>query len=404
MSQGGGSNRGWVVTFSGTGINLALGVLYTWSVISKRIPDDWGWSEANRALPYTIACLVFALMMVPAGKLQDKFGPRVVASLGGVLTGLGLMLASQFTNLGMFIVGFGILAGTGIGFGYASATPPAVKWFPPARTGMIAGIVVSGFGLASVYIAPLANYLIGARGVSSTMFIFGVAFMIVVVLLSQLLVNPPAPEAAAKAAAKTSLPPGEISASDMMKTPQFYMMWLMYAFNAGAGLMIIGKLAKLVDIQAGFKAGFILVALLAIGNAGGRLLAGTMSDKYGRVKILQAFTAFQCVLMFLTPFMTNAYVLIVFSMCIGMNYGSNLALFPSITKDFFGLKNFGVNYGLVFTAWGAGSILALVAGKMYDLYGKFDYALYLSGCLLVVTLVLSLIVKKPEFKGAESAA
>jgi OFA family oxalate/formate antiporter-like MFS transporter len=391
------------VTFSGTGINLALGVLYSWSVISKKIPDEWGWTEANRALPYTIACLVFALMMVPAGKLQDKFGPRVVASLGGVLTGLGLMLASRFTNLPMFIVGFGILAGTGIGFGYASATPPAVKWFPPAKTGMIAGIVVSGFGLASVYIAPLANYLIGKRGVSSTMFIFGVAFLIVVVLLSQLLVNPPA-AAPAKAADKTRLPPGECSATDMMKTPQFYMLWFMYAFNAGAGLMIIGKLAKLVDIQAGFKAGFILVALLAIGNAGGRLLAGALSDKFGRVKILQAFTAFQCALMFLTPFMSNAAILIIFSMCIGMNYGSNLALFPSITKDFFGLKNFGVNYGLVFTAWGAGSILALVAGKMYDLYGKFDYALYLSGSLLVITLVLSLIVKKPEVKSAAPAA
>lgn len=387
--------RGWIVTFSGTGINLALGVLYTWSVISKRIPDEWGWSEANRALPYTIACLVFAFMMVPAGKLQDRFGPRLTASLGGVLTGTGMILASQFTDLWMFILGFGILAGSGIGFGYAAATPPAVKWFPAAKTGMIAGIVVSGFGLASVYIAPLAQALITARGVSSTMFILGVAFLAVVVLLAQLLVNPPsqAPEAKAAGTAATD---GNYSAGQMLKTPSFYLLWLMYAFNAGAGLMIIGKLAKLVEVQAAFKAGFILVALLAIGNAGGRLLAGTLSDKLGRIRILQAFTAFQCLLMFLTPFMSNAVILVVFSMCIGMNYGSNLALFPSITKDYFGLRNFGINYGLVFTAWGVGSILALIAGRVYDLTGKFDYALYLSGSLLVVTVIISLIVKKPS--------
>ena len=114
-----GSKKGWVVTLSGTGINLALGVLYSWSVISKSIGKEWGWKEAHCAWPYTIACLVFALMMVPAGKLQDRFGPRVVASLGGILTGLGLILASRFQDVTMYIIGFGVLAGTGIGFGYS---------------------------------------------------------------------------------------------------------------------------------------------------------------------------------------------------------------------------------------------------------------------------------------------
>jgi len=379
---------------AGTGINLALGVLYSWSVISKNIPAEWGWSETAKALPYTIACLVFAFMMVPAGRLQDRFGPRVVASIGGILTGLGLILASQFTTLWMFILGFGVLAGTGIGFGYASATPPAVKWFPSNKTGMIAGIVVAGFGLASVYIAPLANYLIGTRGVSNTCFIFGIAFLIAVVLLSQLLVNPPAPAPAASGSVSAARP-NEFGAMSMIKTPQFYGLWLMYAFNAGAGLMIIGKLAKLVEVQAGFKAGFILVALLAIGNSGGRIIAGTLSDKFGRIKILQFFTAFQCLLMFIMPHFSDSTALIALSMCIGMNYGSNLALFPSITKDFFGIKNFGVNYGLIFTSWGVGSLLALVAGHIYDAYGSFDYALYLSGGLLVVTLIISAMMKKP---------
>jgi OFA family oxalate/formate antiporter-like MFS transporter len=115
----GKSMRPWIVTLSGTGINLALGVLYTWSVISKGIPDTWGWSETQRALPYSVACMVFALMMVPAGRMQDKIGPRIVATIGGILTGIGLMVASQFTNIWMFVVGFGLLAGSGIGFGYA---------------------------------------------------------------------------------------------------------------------------------------------------------------------------------------------------------------------------------------------------------------------------------------------
>lgn len=393
MENSKGLSKGWLVTLSATGINLALGVLYSWSVISKNIPAEWNWSETTKSLPYIIACLVFAFMMVPAGRLQDKFGPRVVASIGGILTGSGLILASYFTSIGMFVIGFGVLAGSGFAFGYASATPPAVKWFPSNKTGMIAGIVVAGFGLASVYIAPLANYLISLKGVSQTCFIFGVAFLIAVVLLSQFLVNPPA--ASSAAGSSQTAKPNEYTPSGMLKTWQFYSLWLMYAINAGSGLMIIGKLAKLVQVQANFNAGFILVALLAIGNAGGRVIAGTLSDKFGRIRILQVFAVFQCVLMFSMPALSDSAALIIASMCIGMNYGSNLALFPAITKDFFGLKNFGVNYGLIFTAWGVGSLLALVAGKIYDIYGSFTYALYLSGTLLVITLLLSVFMKKP---------
>jgi len=182
-------NLGWSVTLAGTGINLALGVLYTWSVISKSIPAEWGWSEFWRGFPYSVACLVFALMMVPAGRMQDKVGPRWVATMGGIFTGLGLILASRTTNVWLFTLGFGLLAGSGIGLGYASATPPAVKWFPPSKTGMIAGIVVSGFGLASAYISPLANFLIKRLGIQPSLLIFGGAFLVVVILLSQILIH-----------------------------------------------------------------------------------------------------------------------------------------------------------------------------------------------------------------------
>ena len=157
-------NHGVRVTLAAVGINLALGILYTWSVFSKLIPEDWGWSEADKSLPYAVACLVFSLMMVPAGRLQDRIGPRLVATFGGLLVGLGMVLASYTTTFLGYMIGFGVLAGAGIGFGYASATPPAVKWFPAARTGMIAGIVVSGFGLSPVYAAPLAKWMIATYG------------------------------------------------------------------------------------------------------------------------------------------------------------------------------------------------------------------------------------------------
>ena len=191
------ANIGWRVALAGMGINLALGILYTWSVISKGIPDAWHWSEAQKSLPYAIACLVFCLVMVPAGRLQDKIGPRPVASVGGLLVGAGMILASLSTSPIGYVIGFGILAGAGIGAGYASATPPAVKWFPPAKTGQIAGIVVSGFGLASVYAAPLAKWLTATFGLPTMMKILGIAFLVVVVSLAQLL-RPPPPRASVR--------------------------------------------------------------------------------------------------------------------------------------------------------------------------------------------------------------
>ena len=174
-------NKGWTVTFAGTGINLALGVLYAWSVvqaaISKQVAQgNWNWSEKSVSDPYAVALLVFAFVMVPAGRMLDKWGPRLTSSLGGVLVGLGFIIAASSESLFAWILGFGVLAGSGIGLAYASATPAAVRWFPAKRTGLIAGVVVSGFGLASAYIAPLATYMQNTFGITQTMLYLGIAF------------------------------------------------------------------------------------------------------------------------------------------------------------------------------------------------------------------------------------
>jgi OFA family oxalate/formate antiporter-like MFS transporter len=388
-----GSNRGWIVTFAGTGINLALGVLYTWSVISKGVPAAWNWSETDKSLPYAIACLVFCLIMIPAGRMQDKIGPRIVATIGGILVGIGLILASRTTSPMGYILGFGVLAGAGIGFGYASATPPAVKWFPAAKTGLIAGLVVSGFGLASVYAAPLAKWLTTSYGLPTMVLAFGIGFLVVVVGLAQFLTPPPEgyvppgspPVEAAGSGRKKDFAPGE-----MLRTWQFYVLWFMYACGAGAGLMIISKLAKIALDQAGLSLGFVLVAVLAVGNGAGRIAAGTLSDRIGRKT-----TLFIC-------FSMQAVLIILLSLT-GANYGANLALFPSITKDYYGLKNFGVNYGLVFTAWGLGGfMLALLAGRVYDQTQAFTFAYYCSAGLLVMAALVTFLVRQPQ--RAESLA
>lgn len=403
------SGQGWTVVFAGTGINLALGVLYAWSVISKGVPVEWGWTETQKSLPYAIACLIFCLVMVPAGRMQDRIGPRIVATLGGILVGAGMMIASYTTTSLGYIVGFGVLAGAGIGCGYASATPPAVKWFPPAKTGLIAGLVVSGFGLASVYVAPLVSYLTAAYGLSNTVMFLGIGFLIVVVLLAQLLAAPPrgyvpagTPTAnpGSRARKQEDFTPGE-----MLRTWQFYVLWFMYACGAGAGLMIISKLAAIAQDQAGLSLGFMLVAVLAVGNGAGRIVTGMLSDIIGRQTTLFICFVVQAVaIMLLSTAATDSWlaiplVLSILSALIGACYGANLALFPSITKDYYGLKNFGVNYGLIFTAWGLGGfMLSLLAGKVYDATQVFTFAYYCSAVLLVAAALVTFLVRPPKAK------
>ncbi len=424
LTQDGGiKNHGWQVTFAGMGINLALGVLYSWSVISKEIPAEWNWTETEKSLPYMFACLIFSLVMVPAGRMQDKIGPRVVAGIGGILVGLGMILASQTTSPIGYMLGFGVLAGAGIGFGYASATPPAVKWFSPKKTGLIAGIVVSGFGLASVYIAPLSKWLISSFGVQNMMLILGVAFLIIITGfksifmffwngLSQFLQTPPKgyiPQESAGLGLNIVHDKDNYTPLEMLRTPQFYLMWFLYACGAGAGLMIIAKLAAIAKIQANVNLGFILVAVLAVGNGAGRIVAGTMSDKIGRKATLFICFVMQAVLIGLLSqakdgsFLTLVPVLAVVSALIGANYGANLAIFPSITKDYYGLKNFGVNYGLVFTAWGVGGfMLAFAAGKIYDIHKTFSIAYYGAAILLVLAALTVFAVKPPHHTEAAS--
>jgi len=399
-------SHGWTVVFAGVGINLILGVLYSWSVVSKKIPADWNWTEADRSMPYAVACLTFSLAMVPAGRMQDLIGPRVVATIGGLLMGAGMILASMANSPWNYTLGFGLLVGLGMGFGYSSTTPPAIKWFPASRTGLIAGLVVGGFGLASVYIAPLVEALINAHGVSTTMLWLGLGVLVIVSVLAQLLKVPamgyiPAGTIAPMAGAvakKLDFTPLEV-----LKTWQFYVLWFMYACGAGAGLMIISKLAKMVDVQAGLKVGFILVACLAVGNGGGRVLAGLVSDKIGRRATLFICFLIQAVLILLLSHATKENilgttpVLILLSALIGANYGANLALFPAVTKDFYGLKNFGVNYGLVFTSWGLGGfMLSFLAGKIYDQTHTFTFAYDCSAGLLAAAAAVTFFVTPPK--------
>ncbi len=394
------NKKGWIVVLAGTGINLAFGVLYAWSIFAGQLQDSLGWSKTESSLPYTVAIVMFALMMIPAGRLQDKIGPRWVATIGGVLIGAGCILAGYLTSLWGLVFSFGILAGSGIGLGYASTTPPAVKWFPPQKKGLITGIVVGGFGLASLYIVPLSKFLLAEYGVFTSFKILGVLFLCMTVPLAQLVRNPDKPVAAPAAAAKKSTG-NDLTFKEMLKTKEFYMLWFMFFAGATGGLMTIGGLKTIVKTILGGEAAFQLVAFAAIANALGRPMAGVISEKLGRGKTMTLLYLLQAGALFMFNSLTGFVPVFAAACVIYFAYGSMLSVFPSACGDNYGTKNLGLNYGILFSAWGVGGVVGpMLGGQIADATGSYELAFMIAAGILVVAAGVGFVIKPYQHKVA----
>ena len=400
-------NQGWLVTIAGTAALLALGVLYSWSVFKANIPAEWGWLEAQKSLPYSVACVVFSIMTFVGARLLVRFSPRLIVSAGGVLAGLGVIISSFSSSPWIFTLAFGVVLGSGLGFVYASAGPTAIKWFSSSKTGLISGIVVAGFGMGSVWVAPLARSLMASYGLQTTMFYLGIGMLVAVVGFAQLLKNPPddfVPEGDEQLQTVSKNSSKDFSIQETVHTWQFYVIWVVFAFGSGAGLMIIGNLASIVKDQIGLPAfSAIAVSALALGNGGGRVLFGILSDKIGRTNtlliafVMQAFLIGGLYFAGTDSTLSNVPVLMVFVALVGANYGANLAVIPALMKDYYGPKNLAMNYGVVYTAWGLGGFMVSQLGStIKDVYGSYDYAYILAAVMLILGTGLMIILKSPQ--------
>lgn len=380
------------MVLAGAGINLAFGVLYAWSIFGAKLQETLGWSKTESSIPYTIAIIMFTIMMVPAGRLQDRIGPRWVVTIGGLLIGLGCILAGYTDSLLGLSLTFGVLAGSGIGLGYASTTPPALKWFPPEKKGLISGIVVGGFGLATLYIVPLSTYLLSKYDVFSAFKILGIIFLFMTLPLSYFVKNPDKP---VESNAKTKKAPiADLTLKEMLKTKQFYMLWFMFFAGATGGLMTIGSLKTLALQTLGETAALNLVAFAAIANAVGRPAAGVISEKFGRGKTMTVLYLLQAGALFIFNSLSTFPTIFMAALVIYFAYGSMLSVYPSASADCYGTKNLGLNYGILFSAWGAGGVFGpILGGKIADATGSYHMAFVVSACILLVAAIMGLFYK-----------
>lgn len=395
----------WLVVAGALAIQLCLGAIYSWSIFVNPLKDDFAYTTTQTQIIFSVALASFAVVMIFAGKWQDKKGPRLVATAGGIVLGVGYILAG-YTS-GSFIelvLTVGVIGGAGIGLGYVCPIAACVKWFPDKR-GLVTGLAVAGFGAGAWIFANVGATFIESYGVLQTFFYLGVIFLVAVVLGAQLLRNPPEcwlPKGWVPPAKKTKKGGSEDSTwQEMLKTPQYWMLWIMFIFGATAGLMVIGNL-KPFGVHSGLDAATAgtAVGVLALFNGAGRITWGWLSDRVGRERAMSLMSLLQGVMMFALMRMgSTSMLLAVASAWVGFNFGGNFALFPSATADYFGTKNMGVNYGFVFTAYGvAGIVGPILGGQVFDLTGSYLWAFIPAGILCLVAAALGFILKTPHHR------
>lgn len=401
----------WNCVIGGVLMNLALGALYGWSLFVPALQQDLHITREQASNIFSIAVVVFALFFLIGGRLQDKKGPYIVSMIGSVLFGLGFLLTSRSTSLTEMYLAFGLVVGMGAGFGYVTPIAVVTKWFPDRR-GLVVGLSVGAFGAGSAILGPIVPGLIARHGWQTVMLWLGIIYLVSTLLGSQLLKNPPAGWAPLgwkpQASSPTRSSGVDYSPGEMLATPQFWRLLFGYAFGISAGLMVISQLlpyARQAMPEAGAALAGTAITIGAIGNAGGRILSGWLSDSIGRVKTLSLMVLISALTLPLLGRTHSLALLWPLLVIVYYCYGTQLSVYASTTADFFGAKNVGTNYGFVFLAFGvAGIVGPKLGGRIFDQFKSYTRAFDIAAGLLVIAFVLIVTLRPPQRKPVPEAA
>jgi len=393
----------WFVLLGGFLLSLMGGMSYAWGSFVLPLAENWGWTTAQANLPFTVMIIVFSITMIPAGWLQDKYGPKIIATLGSVMFLVGYSLAAlmRYFPFPLWLtLTYGIGVGIACGLTYSTIAPTARKWFAD-RPGFAVSLAVMGFGLAAVIFAPLKKGMIDIWGVDGTLFALGIFITIVSLIGAKLIRNPP----------KGWLPPistdskfkvkeelkviEEVPPREFIKTGRFYMLWLALAAVIGGGLTAIGLLTAYGEIELQLAPAFaaLAVSFYALANGMGRPVMGWMADRFGSIRVMIAIYIIQSSVFIMFPWVaTNYLLLFICSFLLGLGYATTFALFPVVVAKISGVKHLGMNYGLVFSAFGLGAITSLIGSWLLDFTGSFTPAFLMAGFATVFGLTLLLIL------------
>ena len=391
----------WPALVGGGLMNVALGTYYAWSVYVPALEREFHWTRTQTSLVATIDMVFLASSFLVAGMLQDRIGPRAVATIGGLMYSAGLFLASYSQSLTMLYLTWGVMVGIGLGFGYLAPITVGSKWFPNHR-GLVNGLAIGIFAAGSGIFGPIAGKLVEGIGWRATWQLYAGIFFVFTMVGAYLMKDPPigyqAPLSGSKAVNKPKTHHLDVPTSQVLRTPMFYALWFAYALGTTAGTMVISQLVPFAR-ASGFSAQNAAFAITvgAVGSAAGRFLSGWMSDHFGRVFTLRSIIVLS---MLATPslyvFRETALLFYILLFIVYYCYGTQLSVYTALTGDFYGTKYLATNYGTLLLAWGfAGVMGPLIGARVFVVTGTYQYAFFGSAVLACAALALLAFVRPP---------
>jgi OFA family oxalate/formate antiporter-like MFS transporter len=398
----------WGIAAAGVLLQLSLGAVYAWSVFSKALQNktsDFAITKAQAALPFSVTIGMIFLGAYLGGRLQDRRGPRTVALAGGVVYAIGVLLAglaSGKSQLWLVVLGYGVIAGFGLGLAYIVPVAMLQKWFPDRR-GLITGIAVGGFGFGAVITSPVAQRLVDHyHRVPTRSFLWlGVGYLILAVVGASFFRNPPegytVPGWSPRAGGPVVSAGRDFSSGEALRTPQWYLLTLILAVNvtAGIGLISVASSAATDIAGLGTAAAATFTGVMGLFNGGGRIFWGWLSERTGRMRAFIGMLALQGICFLLLPHAGAPALFVILAALVYLCYGGGFGTMPATAGDHFGLRNAGAIYGLMLIGWSIGGVVGpqvvahLIDGKSYTV------AFTTIGIMALVATILPLVTRKP---------
>jgi OFA family oxalate/formate antiporter-like MFS transporter len=392
----------WLMALSAVGVHLCIGSVYAWSVYVKPIQEQMNWTLTDVTITFSVAIFFLGLSAALMGKFVEKNGPRVAAIIAATLFGLGTAgsgLAIMMESKILLYFFYGVLGGCGLGIGYIAPVSTLVRWFPDKR-GMATGLAIMGFGFASAIWGPTIKILIEKVGISSTFFILGALYFIVMFASALYLEKPE--EGYLPKNFKNKIKEGKkklkedlssLGLNEAVKTPRFYGLWIMLFINVTCGIAIIGVASPLLQEVLGISAiaAAAAVGLMGIFNGAGRIFWASLSDYLTRPVVYVIFFLTQAIAFYILPSVTEVVVFQVLLFFIMSCYGGGFASIPAYIGDIFGTKELGAIHGYILTAWAAAGLVGpLIISMVKDSTGSYSQTLYVFAGFFVIALVISI--------------
>ena len=384
----------WIYVFLGIIIMMCLGTVYSWSVFRIPIEKLFDIGSTQSGLPYMVSLAFYAIFMLVTGKFLDKYNPRIIISIGALLVALGWILSAYAPNIYVLTITYGVIIGAGVGIAYGAPMTVVAKWFPEKK-GLVVGLVLVGFGLSPLITAPLARNLIENYGITKAFLILGISFGIIIPVLSYPFKYPSDLESKSmKTSSIKKNHTNDTNTAKMIKSKDFKGLYFNFIIGTTIGLMLIGMTSNVgVElIKLSPKTVVLLISVFAVFNGIGRPIFGLITDKLSFKKAMLISYSL-IIIAALLMLMAREGSLVIFAISFSIfwfNLGGWLAIAPTSTMAMYGTKHYSQNYGVVFTAYGIGAIVGVLAsGLLMDILQNYYSIFYLVIGLCVLGIKIS---------------